>query len=85
MTAKYKTESKVLATNSERWDWTYTETKPDRIFAEIEHGYGNKTYTYTYYFRTEFRGEYIMPPPTAYFMYQPEIHAVGTYRKLIVH
>ncbi len=63
--------------------WSYVEVLSDRILANIESGYGN-TRTYTYYFRPEYSGTYLLPPVTAYFMYRPEVHAIGRYETIVV-
>lgn len=59
------------------------EAKDDRILAMAEWGYGDK-HTYTYYFRPEFAGTYLLPPVTAYFIYRPEVFALGKYEKILV-
>ena len=85
MNAKYQTESRLYATPNEAWYWSYVESRPERILAEIASGYGNTSTTYTYYFRPEFRGSYLLPPTATYFMYQPEVHAISQYTRLQVH
>ncbi len=63
--------------------WSYIETQDDRILANIESWYGSSR-TYTYYFRPEYSGTYLLPPVTAYFMYRPEVHAIGRYQTIVV-
>lgn len=65
------------------WWWDYTEARDDRILATMSYGYGDKR-IYTYYFRPESVGTYILPPATAYFMYQPELHSYTQYQKVSV-
>ncbi len=49
----------------------------------MSYGYGD-TRSYSYYFRPESLGEYILPPATAYFMYRPEVHSYTKYEKVLV-
>lgn len=63
--------------------WSYVEARDDRILATVESGYGENR-TYTYYFRPEYSGTYLLPPVTAYFMYRPEVHAIGRYERITV-
>lgn len=80
---KFHTESSLLENiNDENW-WTYTEAKEDRLLAHMTYGWG-KERTYTYYFRPELIGEYILPPATAYYMYNPEVHAYTEYARVKV-
>lgn len=82
----FKTESMLTASNTDRawWDyWDYTEAKDDRILSHISYGYGD-TRTYIYYVRPESVGQYLLPPATAYFMYQPEVHSYTKYEKISV-
>ncbi len=84
-----KTESmSTTDTNSEYgyWNgWTHVESQLDRIFATQDYIWRtDKPYTYTYYIRPEYSGTYLLPPVTAYYMYQPYIHATGKYEKITV-
>lgn len=83
----FHTESRMNEDSTGNYDynnyWSYVEARDDRILATIESGYGT-TRIYTYYFRPEYAGEYLLPPVTAYFMYRPEIHAIGRYQKITV-
>lgn len=82
----FKTESVFTsdAQDGYYWSgWSHVEAKDDRILAMGEWGYGDKQ-TYTYYFRPEFVGTYLLPPVTAYFMYRPEVFALGKYEKVVV-
>lgn len=83
----FQTESRMNASTESSYDWdnywSYTEAKNDRILATVESGYGT-TRTYSYYFRPEHVGTYLLPPVTAYFMYMPEYHAIGTYEQITV-
>ena len=85
----FKTESSSTTdANSEYgyWNgWTHVESKEDRILATQDYVWQtDKPYTYTYYVRPEYVGTYLLPPVTAYYMYQPEIHAIGKYEKIVV-
>jgi uncharacterized protein YfaS (alpha-2-macroglobulin family) len=65
--------------------WTHVESREDRIFATQDYTWQtDHPYTYTYYIRPEYVGSYILPPVTAYYMYQPDIHAIGKYEKVVV-
>lgn len=82
----FKTESAFTSDsqNGYYWNgWSHVEAQDDRILATSEWGYGDKQ-TYTYYFRPEFAGTYLLPPVTAYFMYRPEVFALGAYQKVTV-
>jgi uncharacterized protein YfaS (alpha-2-macroglobulin family) len=83
----FKTESAMNAWSDSEYDWanywSYTEAKNDRILATVESWYGT-TRTYSYYFRPDYAGSYLLPPVTSYFMYMPEFHAIGEYQKIIV-
>ena len=80
---KFDTESSLLeSVEDENW-WSYTEAKDDRLLAHISYGWGN-TRTYSYYFRPELIGEYILPPATAYYMYDPEVHAYTAFSRVKV-
>jgi uncharacterized protein YfaS (alpha-2-macroglobulin family) len=83
----FQTESRMNSDSQMDYDyenlWSYVEVRDDRILANIESGYGN-TKTYVYYFRPEYSGTYLLPPVTAYFMYRPEVHAIGRYEMIVV-
>ncbi len=84
-----KTESSSTTDASSEygyWNgWTHVEAREDRILATQDYVWQtNQPYTYTYYIRPEYVGTYLLPPVTAYYMYQPEIHAIGKYEKIIV-
>jgi hypothetical protein len=85
----FKTESSSTTdANSEYgyWNWwTHVEARIDRIFATQDYVWQtDHPYTYTYYIRPEYIGTYLLPPVTAYYMYQPYIHATGKYEKVTV-
>ncbi len=85
----FKTESSSTTDGSSEygyWNgWTHVESREDRIFATQDYIWQtDHPYTYTYYIRPEYTGTYLLPPVTAYYMYQPEIHSIGTYEKIIV-
>lgn len=47
--------------------------------------YGSySTVEYRYYIRPEFVGEYLLPPATAYFLYNPDRHAYTAYGRVKV-
>lgn len=82
----FKTESVFTSdvNNGYHWNgWSHVEAKDDRILATSEWWYGENQ-TYTYYFRPEFSWTYLLPPVTAYFMYRPEVFAIGRYQKVTV-
>lgn len=65
--------------------WTHVEAREDRILATQDYVWRTDSpYTYTYYIRPEYTGTYLLPPVTAYYMYQWDIHATGKYEKIIV-
>ncbi|MBC7503547.1 hypothetical protein H7169_01120 [Candidatus Gracilibacteria bacterium] len=65
--------------------WTHVEARIDRIFVTQDYIWqSDHPYTYTYYIRPEYVGTYLLPPVTAYYMYQPEIHSTGKYTKITV-
>ncbi|NRH21094.1 hypothetical protein HOO68_03555 [Candidatus Gracilibacteria bacterium] len=65
--------------------WTHVEAQEDRILATQDYVWRTDyPYTYTYYIRPEYIGTYLLPPVTAYYMYQGDIHATGKYEKIIV-
>jgi uncharacterized protein YfaS (alpha-2-macroglobulin family) len=65
--------------------WTHTESQLDRLFATQDYVWRwDQPYAYTYYIRPEYRGTYLLPPVTAYYMYQPQVHATGKYERVIV-
>jgi uncharacterized protein YfaS (alpha-2-macroglobulin family) len=77
---KFKTESSLLeSVEDEDW-WMYTEAREDRLLAHMTYGWGN-TRKYSYYFRPELTGDYLIPPATAYYMYDPEVHAYTEYTR----
>jgi uncharacterized protein YfaS (alpha-2-macroglobulin family) len=80
--------SSTTDTNSQYgyWNgWTHVESQRDRIFATQDYlWWYDKPYTYTYYIRPEHSGTYLLPPVTAYYMYQPQVHATGKYEKVVV-
>ncbi len=85
----FKTESSSTTDASSEygyWNgWTHVEARQDKIFATQDYVWNtNHPYTYTYYIRPEYVGRYLLPPVTAYYMYQPEIHAIGKYEKIVV-
>ncbi len=85
----FKTESSSTTDNNSEygyWNgWTHVESRIDRIFATQEYaGQTDLPYTYIYYIRPEYIGIYLLPPVTAYYMYQPDIHATGKYEKIRV-
>jgi uncharacterized protein YfaS (alpha-2-macroglobulin family) len=85
----FNTESSANTdTNSEYgyWNgWTYVEARSDRILATQDYVWqSDKPYTYTYYIRPEHKGTYLLPPVTAHYMYQWDIHAIGKYEKIVV-
>jgi MG2 domain/Bacterial Alpha-2-macroglobulin MG10 domain/Alpha-2-macroglobulin family/A-macroglobulin TED domain/Alpha-2-macroglobulin bait region domain len=85
----FKTESSSTTDMSSEygyWNgWTHVEAKLDRVFATQDYVWQtDQPYTYTYYIRPEYKGTYLLPPVTAYYMYQPYIHATGKYEKITV-
>jgi len=46
--------------------------------------YSNEPRKYIYYFRPEYIGTYMLPPSTAYYMYEQEVYAIGKYEKIEV-
>lgn len=84
----FQTESSATSDNNQDgwyWNgWSYVEARDDRIFATSDYLYKTEPRTYTYYIRPEFEWEYLLPPVTAYYMYRPEIHAIGKYEKIQV-
>ncbi len=85
----FKTESSTTTDASREygyWNWwTHVEARADRIFATQDYIWRtDQPYTYTYYIRPEYVGTYLLPPITAYYMYQPDIHATGKYEKITV-
>lgn len=82
----FKTESILMKDHQNPYAWTswsHVEAKNDRILATAEWWYGDKQ-SYTYYFRPEYTGTYLLPPVTAYFMYRPEVFSLGKYEKITV-
>lgn len=49
----------------------------------MSYGYGKKQ-IYTYYIRPESVGKYLLPPATAYLMYNPNVHAYTRYEQVEV-
>jgi hypothetical protein len=87
--SKFNTESSSTTDASSEygyWNgWTHTESREDRILATQDYVWRmDHPYTYTYYIRPEYVGTYLLPPVTAYYMYQPEIHSIGKYEKVVV-
>ncbi|MBX9809011.1 hypothetical protein K2X92_01310, partial [Candidatus Gracilibacteria bacterium] len=85
----FNTESSLNTDSSSEygyWNgWTYVEARSDRILATQDYVWqSDKPYTYTYYIRPEHKGTYLLPPVTAHYMYQGDIHAIGKYEKIIV-
>lgn len=85
----FKTESFTTTdANSEYgyWNWwTHVESRLDRILATQDYIWRtDRPYTYTYYIRPEYSGIYLLPPVTAYYMYQPQIHTTGKYERITV-
>jgi alpha-2-macroglobulin len=85
----FKTESSSTRDASSEygyWNgWTHVESQLDRILATQDYIWQtDQPYTYTYYIRPDYVGTYLLPPVTAYYMYQPQIHATGKYAKIIV-
>jgi alpha-2-macroglobulin len=80
---KFSTESSLIRNQNDENYWSYTESRPDRILAHMTYGYWS-TRTYTYYFRPELLWDYILPPATTYFMYDPDVHAYTTYSRVKV-
>lgn len=85
----FNTESSSTTDSSSEygyWNgWTHVEAKEDRIFATQDYIWRTDyPYSYTYYIRPEHTGTYLLPPVTAYYMYQSDIHATGKYEKIIV-
>lgn len=80
---KFQTESSLLENARDESWWNYTEAKDDRLLAHMSYGWGN-TRTYSYYFRPLILGEFILPPATAYFMYDPEVHAYTEFSRVTV-
>ena len=60
-----------------------TQNKIDRILAHAPWWYGDSVH-YEYYFRPEFEGNFIWPPATGYFMYNPSIMWFTEYESLTV-
>lgn len=59
------------------------EARDDRLLANMSYGYGKKQ-VYTYYIRPESVGRYLLPPATAYLMYNPNVHAYTQYEQVEV-
>lgn len=80
----FKTESSLMdnVQDNEYW-WTYVESKEDRLLVHMNYGWGN-TRKYVYYFRPELVGTYLLPPATAYYMYNPDAHAYTEYAQVKV-
>jgi uncharacterized protein YfaS (alpha-2-macroglobulin family) len=78
----FKTES-VMARNTWDW-WSHIESKEDRLLATLDYVYSNEPRKYIYYFRPEYIGTYMLPPSTAYYMYEQEVYAIGKYEKIEV-
>jgi alpha-2-macroglobulin len=79
----FDTESSLIQNQQDENWWSYNETKDDRILAHLMYGWGN-TRTYTYYFRPEAVWDYLLPPATAYFMYDPDRHAYTGFSRVKV-
>ena len=80
----FQTESALEADRGgDSYWWDHIESRDDRLLAHMSYGYGD-TRTYTYYFRPESLGTYLLPPATAYFMYRPEVHSYTQYQKVKV-
>jgi uncharacterized protein YfaS (alpha-2-macroglobulin family) len=61
------------------------ESTVDRVLATQEYLWqSDQPYSYTYYIRPEHTGEYLLPPATAYYMYEPEIHSLTRYERIRV-
>jgi uncharacterized protein YfaS (alpha-2-macroglobulin family) len=79
----FSTESSLIANQQDENYWSYNESKDDRTLAHLMYGWGD-TRTYTYYFRPESVGDYLLPPATAYFMYDPDKHAYTRFSRVKV-
>lgn len=85
----FKTESSSTTDANSKygyWNgWTHVESRLDRVLATQDYIWRtDQPYTYTYYIRPEYSGTYLLPPVTAYYMYQPQIHATGKYERVTV-
>jgi len=83
----FRTEMQYLPwsqSTSPYMSWTQVEALPDRILATNEQVYNPWSHTYAYYIRPEYTGTYLLPPVTAYYMYEPEVHAIGRYQNIRV-
>jgi alpha-2-macroglobulin len=84
----FTTESRSTTdTNQEGWywnGWSHVEARDDRILATADSLWSSEPQTYTYYIRPEYAGTYLLPPVTAYYMYRPEVHAIGRYERVEV-
>jgi hypothetical protein len=83
----FKTESQAMGDNHSSWyhnTWSQVEARADRILATADILWSDDPRTYIYYIRPEYAGTFLLPPVTAYYMYRPEVHAVGTYEKIEV-
>ncbi len=65
-------------------EWSYVAKLRDRLIVDRAGGSGNGEFSYVYYMRPKYRGEYMIPPVTAYFLHDPSIHAVGDYLRITV-
>lgn len=92
----FKTESSALKQNDTDnywyWNrWDHVAALQEKILATrnviYPQSWNDKSpqiFSYTYYIRPEHTGTYLLPPVTAYYMYQPDIHAIGTYQKITI-
>ena len=80
---KFKTTSVSMKQNTRNWYFDYVELNKNVIFANASYVWGNKT-TYTYYFTPWFSWEFLLPPVTAYEMYNPTNRANSEFKKIIV-
>jgi uncharacterized protein YfaS (alpha-2-macroglobulin family) len=78
----FKTES-IMARNTWDW-WSHIESKEDRLLATLDYVYSNEPRKYIYYFRPQYVGTYMLPPPITYYMYEQEVYAIGKYEKIEV-
>jgi uncharacterized protein YfaS (alpha-2-macroglobulin family) len=77
----FRTESSQIQDQHDTNWWTHREAHDDRILAHLMYGW-DKERTFTYYFRPDLIGTYTLPPATAYFMYDPSIHAYTAFSKI---
>ena len=76
---KFKTTSNTLKQNNRNWYFDHTELRPEVVFANASYVWWNKV-NYEYYFTPSFEGKFILPPVTAYEMYNPKNRANSEYR-----